>query len=251
MVNDTTSGTAGPKWRRVLHDLEARIASGELTDRFPTDRELVERYQVSRHTVREAVRRLTARGVIERERGRGSHVSATEFVQPMGTLSSLFQAVEESGVAQTSDVLALDTRLDERAASRFGQDPSVPVVHLERIRFAGGISIALDTVWLPMDIGEPLLEVDFTRTSLYGEMERVHGFRPDAGSESITPLVPGPDLRQVLEMKRGEAVMRIERLGQHRGRTIECRVTLVRGSRLSLETSWPGPVHVTPVLLRG
>ena len=49
---------ADPKWRQVLEDLERRLADGEIADRFPTDRELVEHYGVSRHTVREAVRHL-------------------------------------------------------------------------------------------------------------------------------------------------------------------------------------------------
>ena len=65
-----TTNTA-PLWRQVLDDLERRLADGEIADRFPTDRELVEHYDVSRHTVREAVDRLKARGVIQRERGRG------------------------------------------------------------------------------------------------------------------------------------------------------------------------------------
>ena len=48
-----------PKWREIGDDLRRRLASGEFDERFPTDRELVAKYEVSRHTKREAVRGLT------------------------------------------------------------------------------------------------------------------------------------------------------------------------------------------------
>ncbi len=235
-----------PLWRQVLDDIEDRLAAGEFAERFPTDRELVERYEVSRQTVREAVGRLQARGVIERQRGRGSVVTQAEFVQPMGALYSLFQAVEGAGMEQTSEVLAQGWQTDERAAGRLGVESDEPLFHLERVRLAGGTPLALDTVWLPADLGEPLLDVDFTRTSLYAELEARTGVLPDRGEEVISPLVPDTDLRQTLQMDRDEAALRVERVGHHGDRHVECRLTLVRGSRFAVVSRWPGPVVVTP-----
>lgn len=237
-----------PLWKRVLRDLERRLALGEFGETFPTDRELVEHYDVSRHTVREAVRQLKARGVVERERGRGSFVRAEHLNQPLGTLYSLFQAVESAGMEQRSTVLALDESKDERAASKFGLPPDAALVHLERIRFADGVPLALDTVWLPMEIGRPVLTTDFSRTALYIELERHSGLVIDSGTEAITAIIPDQDLIDVLELDPDEAVMRIDRLGFVSGRLVECRVTLVRASRFSLSSNWPGPGSVVPQL---
>ncbi len=239
---------AEPKWRQVLEDLERRLGSGEIADRFPTDRELVEHYGVSRHTVREAVRHLRARGIIERERGRGSTVRVPEFSTPSGALYSLFREVESQGIPQTSTVLALDMRPDEVAAGRLELDPDTDLFHLERIRYAGEQPLAVDTVWLPPDLGEPLLDVDFTRTALYDELEARAGVRLTGGRETITALVPDADLADVLDLDDDEACLRIERIGELDGRVVECRVTLVRGSRFALVSDWAATTAHTPRL---
>lgn len=236
----SASTTRIPLWRQVLDDLDRRLASGEFGHRFPTDKELVEHYGTSRHTVREAVRHLKAKGVIERERGRGSTVKASPTPVPGGALYTLFATVEAAGHSQQSHVLALDMRTDEEAAERFGFAASTPLVHLERIRLMDGVPLALDTVWLAPDVGRPLLDVDFEHTSLYAELAARSGVQPSAGSESVTAVTADESLREALDLDPDEALLRIERVTSHAGRTIECRLTLLRSSMLALVTSWPG-----------
>jgi GntR family transcriptional regulator len=228
-----------PLWQQVLNDIKRRMASGEIRDRFPTDRELVETYGVSRHTVREAVRQLHALGVIERERGRGSIVRHTGFVQPLGTLYSLFREVEARGVTQTSTVLSFDAGSDPVAAARFGLPDDTDIVHLERIRRAGDQPLALDTVWLHPDVGLPVLGADMTHTALYDEIERRAGVRITDGEETISARIPDPQLKDVLELDDDEALLRIDRVGEADGRVVEWRVTLVRASLFALVMRWP------------
>lgn len=237
-----------PKWRRVLEDLERRLESGEIADRFPTDRELVDHYQVSRHTVREAVRHLRARGVIERARGRGSTVTVPQFAPPAGALYSLFREVESQGLRQWSEVLTLDERADEQAASALGLDADTPLFHLDRIRYAGDEPLAVDTVFLAPDLGKPLLDADFTHTALYDVLEARLGVRLTGGREVITAIVPDDDIRAVLELDEDEACLEIRRQGQLDGRPVECRVTIVRGSRFALTADWQSTSAYSPHL---
>lgn len=236
----TTTDDDRPLWRQVLDDLEDRLDRGDIGDRFPTDRELVEHYEVSRHTVREAVRHLKARGVIERERGRGSFVRQVDVAQEAGTLFSLFREVEARGMEQTSEVLALDWGLDDRAAAHLDLAPDIDLVHLERVRYADGEPLALDTIWLPPDVGEVILDVDFGHTALYDELDRLLGLRMDAGTEVVSAVAATAEVAEVLDLDDGEALLRIERLGRVEGRTVEFRVTLVRGSRFALVSELSG-----------
>lgn len=57
-------GSDTPLWAQLLRDLRARLAAGEFTDSFPGEFALVGEYGVSRHTVREALRRLRAEGTV-------------------------------------------------------------------------------------------------------------------------------------------------------------------------------------------
>jgi GntR family transcriptional regulator len=227
-----------PLWRQVLNDLERRIETGDIVDRFPTDRELTEHYGVSRHTVREAVRRLRARGLVDRHRGRGSFLNDPQLTQPLGGLYSLFQAVEQQGIEQRSEVVALERDRDPDAATRLGLPPRAELVHLQRIRYAGDEPLALDSVWLPVDLGRHLLDVDFRRTALYDELHARAGVTLTAVEESLEPLVPDADARDLLNLDVDEALLRVHRLGWSGDRAVECRITLLRGQRFRYTSSW-------------
>jgi GntR family transcriptional regulator len=66
-----------PRYRQIADDLKKRIAKGELgadNKPLPSEKDLVEEYDASRNTVREAIKWLTARRVIETRPPRGTFV---------------------------------------------------------------------------------------------------------------------------------------------------------------------------------
>jgi DNA-binding GntR family transcriptional regulator len=65
-----------PMYRQIAEDLRQKIESGELGhgDQLPTELELRERYEASRNTVRDAVKWLTTRGLVETRPGQGTFV---------------------------------------------------------------------------------------------------------------------------------------------------------------------------------
>ena len=227
-----------PLWAQLEAELRRRLDAGEFDDGFPTDAQLVKRYEVSRHTVREAIRHLNKTGVLRRERGRGTVVNRAEFEQPLGGLYSLFRSIEAAGVAQTSEILEIGVVQNSEAADRLGLAEDAELFYLERIRFAAEQPLAVDRAWLPLAIGEPLLEVDFTRTALYDELERASGIRPNRGWERLMPVLPSFADRDRLELKRNDAAFFLERLGQHNADVIEWRTTTIRGDRYRFVADW-------------
>ena len=63
---DRTGGK--PLWKQLQQELVRRLRAGEFDDVFPGELALVEEYQVSRHTVRQALGKLRADGLIVAER---------------------------------------------------------------------------------------------------------------------------------------------------------------------------------------
>lgn len=227
-----------PLWAQLEQDLRRRLEDGEFDERFPTDLELTNTYGVSRHTVREAVRHLNRTGLLRRERGRGTVVNRTEFEQSLGTLYSLFDSVESTGVEQTSEVLNLEIVTDPGPAEQLGLPFDAELMFLARVRLAGGRPLAVDRAWLPVDIGRPLLAVDFSHTALYGELDRIGKPVPNQGWERLTPIVPPAVDRDRLGMARGEAAFFLERLGCRDGQAIEWRTTIIRGDRFRFISDW-------------
>jgi GntR family transcriptional regulator len=244
MSSAVTTGTAlrpdrsspMPLWAQVSADLRRRCTSGDFDAGVPGELALCEEYDVSRHTVREALRALRDEGLISSGRGRGS-VVRPGFSQSLGAVYSLFASVESQGARQTSDVLRLETLVDADVAARLGLSPDSPLIVLERVRRADDEPLAHDTSYLPMTLAHPLLQTDFSHTALYDELRAI-GVIVDSGREELAACVADTTTARLLEVPEGSPVLEIERVAMSSGRPVEFRRTQVRGDRFTLETNW-------------
>ena len=227
-----------PLWAQLHDDLVRRLRVGAFADAFPGEHELAGEYGVSRHTVREALRRLRDEGVVEFGRGRRSMVRSTAIEQPLGSLYSLFRVVEDTGMHQRSEVSELRLVTDADVAARLDLDADAELVHLARVRYADDQPLACDRAWLPAELARPLLEADFTHSSLYNELAARCGVQPDGGTERISATTPDPRLRELLGLPRGVACLSIERVGRLGSQAIEFRITEIRGDRYAVTTAW-------------
>lgn len=230
--------TATPLWQQLHDDLLRRLDRGEFASAFPGEHALREEYGVSRQTVRTALRSLRESGAVVATRGRAPRVGTGRIEQPLGTLYSLHASVERAGLRQHSTVLALDRRTDGHAAHELGLSDDAPLIYLERIRYADESPIAYDASWLPASLAEPLLDVDFSHTALYDELEARCGIRPRGGSELIDAVNLTPDEARRLDCAPGAAAFAIQRTGCLRGRPIEWRRSLVRADRFRVHTQF-------------
>lgn len=228
------SGT-GPLWLRLQEDLQHRLAGGDFDDAFPGELALVREYGLSRHTIREALRGLRSDGLVTAARGRISRVASSGAIeQPMGALYSLFNSVESAGIKQYSQVRILDIRTDIQAAAQLGVVGDAPLVYLERLRMADDEPLAVDQVWLPASRARPLLDADFSHTSLYEQLRISCGIRLTGGRERIRAVVPTAEEQSLLHCGADVAALALDRLGCAGGEPIEWRHTLIRGDRFSL-----------------
>lgn len=235
-----------PLWAQVSADIRRRVADGGFADGFPGEIALTEEYDVSRHTIREALRVLRDEGLLRSERGRGTTIEQAPYSQNLGTLYSLFRTIEDQGVAQRSEVRRLNTTTNPSVAANLQLTADSPLVVIERIRFADGEPLAVDTAWLPMEKAAPLLAADFTRGGLYDALATRCGIRPDAGSERVTAHTAPSHISDILRLPTDVAVLYIERTAMANGIPVEWRETYIRGDRFSFEAEWrPGVSTIT------
>src|SRR2546430_17593150 len=98
---------AASKWRSIADDLRKKIENGEIARgaQLPTEQELQEEYDASRNTIRDAIRWLSQRRMVETHPGRGTFVSAkiTPFAVALSPTRGpgLRQALRAGGEAQS------------------------------------------------------------------------------------------------------------------------------------------------------
>lgn len=90
----------------VIGNVKRLIAAGELSagDRLPIEKDLAERWGVSRGSLREGVRALATLGVLETRQGDGTYVTDLD---PDALLRPLGFFVDLQGTAQAADLLAV------------------------------------------------------------------------------------------------------------------------------------------------
>ena len=226
-----------PLWAQVRADLRRRIDAGEFAAGFPGELSLTEEYEVSRHTIREALRVLRGEGVLRSQRGRPTVVEPTVYRQSLGTLSSLFDSVAAQGATPRSDVLRLATTVNASVCSDLGLPEATELVVIERLRYADDEPIAHDISWLPADIAGSLLERDLSRAALYAELQAI-GIAIDGGSERVTAERAPRHIADHLRLAADAPVLYLERRAMSQDRAIEWRETHVRADRFSLEAEW-------------
>ena len=226
-----------PLWAQVCADLRRRIDAGEFAAGFPGELTLTEEYEVSRHTIREALRVLRGEGVLRSQRGRPTIVEPTVYRQSLGNLSSLFDSVAAQGATPRSDVLRLATTVNASVSADLGLPGDTELVVVERRRHADDQPIAHDISWLPAAIARPLLDRDLSHAALYSELQRL-GIAIDGGSERVTAEPAPRHIAELLDLSPGAPVLLLERRATARGNPVEWRETHVRADRFALEAAW-------------
>ncbi|MDY7075666.1 MAG: GntR family transcriptional regulator [Chloroflexota bacterium] len=138
-----------PLYLQLKDSLASQIAEGLLQagDVLPSERQLCEEFDVSRTTVREALRELNLQGLIRTVPGRGAFVTA---LQPNLTirvsLTGFTGDVRREGAVPSSRLL--DAKLimspTPTIAEEMGlhSDPDSEVVRLERLRLVNDVPLA-------------------------------------------------------------------------------------------------------------
>ncbi len=231
--------SALPLWAQIEADLRARIGASEFDSQFPTESELTEAYGVSRQTVREALRRLAAAGLLDRQRGRGTALTAAALLeQPIGRFYSLAQTISAQGIAERSELILREFGQNAEAAGRLGLAAETELLHFRRVRLAGAEPLALDDCWLAGEAGRLVAERLFEQGSLYAFLVEANGPRVSGAEERIRAALPDQPTQSQLRIPRGVAVLVVERVtfaGEH---AFEWRTSTVRGDRFVLSAHW-------------
>ncbi|MFE3073566.1 FadR/GntR family transcriptional regulator [Streptomyces sp. NPDC059247] len=132
MAHDTSDSGGGRRVARgriadhIVEDLRERILSGELPDgsRLPAERELADEYGVSGATVREAVRVLSATGLLRVRHGSGTFVTAEPDTMIGMSVASVVR-LEGAGVPDVLGILGALTRYAAQLAARHASDEEI------------------------------------------------------------------------------------------------------------------------------
>jgi GntR family transcriptional regulator len=160
---------ARPMYQAIADDLRAQIEDGQLGPgaQLPTELELRERYEASRNTIRDAIKRLTGLGLVETRPGQGTFV--VQKIDPLVT--ALTGPPDETGPSSSDWSAAYLSEIGERRhnamvspprvevqlpateiASRLRLAPGAQAIIRRQDRYIDGIPWSLQASYYPMDL---------------------------------------------------------------------------------------------------
>jgi GntR family transcriptional regulator len=219
----------GPAHAQIELALETAIERGRLSpgDRLPAERQLAERYGVSRMTLRQALGALEQRGRLVRSKGRYGGTFVAEPKLELAGTSALSDQLRGLGLAAGARVLAAS----ERASGPDEVELGARVFAIERVRLANGEPVALERGAYAADAFPGLLDGPL-EGSLYDLIRARYDEVPVRARERLEPGLALPADAAALEVEPGAPVMLVERSAYAAsGRLVERSRDVFRGDR--------------------
>ena len=179
------------KYLNIYNIIVNKIESKEYVanDKLPSEKELMDEYNVSRDTVRKSLNMLEQNGYIQKSKGKGSFVlDINKFNFPVSGVVSLKELSEKSGRAIETTVEALECIIPKKNISKgleINEDEKV--WRIVRARTIDGEKVILDK--------------DISKNSLYEYVENVLGLKIAYAKKEITVQNASEEDKKYLDMK--------------------------------------------------
>ncbi len=224
-----------PLYHQLKELLGSRITQGEWGpgDMLPTEEQLEDHYELSRITVRRALKELELAGLISRFRGRGTFVSWPKVRHSPEPHLSLSDYLLEKGMRPGWKLLSAEWEsAPDEVAGRLMIDPGREVYHLRRLRLANEEPIGYHSAYVSPAFSEA---VDASALMEGGSLRYLRGRGHLEGSVADRTLeaVPASDrTAELLGVDRGSPMLMIRRLVLSKeGEAIEDFCGVYRGDR--------------------
>lgn len=228
---------ARPLLADVVRDgLRRAIIAGEFPagTQLPNEARLSERFEVSRATIREAVRGLVEDSYLDRRHGSGTFVTSRPLLR-----NSLDRNFSYTGYLASLGLRAgkqlLDARIvaaDEAAAERLAVPLATPLAELRRVRTADETPVIYSIDRIPADLVDLERDLDALGGSLY-DLLADRGEPVAHGDAVLVPTVAAGKIAAALRVAEGTLLQSIEQVD-----------VSASGRRVLLSLEWHVPAFI-------
>lgn len=202
-----------PLYFQLYDLLKGMILNGTLPygERMPTEEQLADTFSVSRITAKRAMDELAAEDLVERRRGKGTHITYKYTPKPVkAPLVGMLQEIES--MARNTHAIILTCEMlqpPQDIRDELGLDAGDTALHLVRVREREGTKFAYYTSWTA-GVKMP------RRKSVFENKPRLTYFRENGleithVTQTISAVAADETLAKALEIPLGSPLLSLER----------------------------------------
>jgi len=223
-------------WRQIEETLADDILNRRITERLPTETELSERFGVNRHTVRQAVKALAERGVIEVVHGKGTFVREDQIDYQLGRRNRLAHSVAKQRRVGKSQVLrATETTPRNEILQLLGLGPDEQALQIDSWDVIDDKVLAVCTQYFPLPrfAGFDVAYAELGKTHLALARFGVDSFTRKFSR--ITARLPSRTVAEQLRQPPSLPILYVETLYiDEQGRPIEFGISRFAGNMIQV-----------------
>lgn len=212
-----------------------KIESRELTenDKLPTEKDLCERYDISRATVRQALTELENEDYIYKIQGKGTFVSPKRYQQDLLKFYSFTDEMKKLGKTPTSKVLKFDiTTPNKKVAKTLSLSKDNKVYRFTRLRLADNEPMMLETSYIPYELFKGITKEKLENRPLYTILIEEFDTSFSKAEEIFRPTLMENNEAEKLNYIEGGPAILLERITYNNENTvIEYTKSVARGDK--------------------
>lgn len=209
-----------PKYHRVYLVLREQLQERRFDNGLPGEMALVKQFGVARVTVRRALERLAAEGLIERAPGRGTRPvppkspDRGERVSPpvRAQLGGLLENIVSMGLATRVRVLSCETiGASDAVAQALSIGPGAPVQKAVRVRATSEGPLSHITTYVPADLARRFGRRELARKPILLLLEAA-GVEIGRATQTISARLADGQVAPLLQVDVGSPLLAVTRL---------------------------------------
>ncbi len=223
-----------PLYYQLMEIIIEEIESGKLQehDQLLPERELCEKYGISRATVRQAIQELEKEGYLYKRHGKGTFISPKKVKQDLIRFYSFTEEMKKLGKTPSSKVIDFEIlESDIHIAKKMNISEGEKVYKFTRLRMADDQPMMLETTYLPFQRFPDITQQELEQKPLYDILSERFKVSFTMAEESFQPVNTRKNEAKLLDYGDHLPSMLIERITYDKLGIIEYTKGIARGDR--------------------
>lgn len=206
------------KYQKIAADIKDDILNGKYkpNEQLPFEKELCERFNVSKMTVKKALDLLVTEGLIVKRRGSGSFIKDITKDE----IQEIIEKKQFSGLTNTNLGLEVTSKIldfrivnaDKDVAGVFKIEVDDFVYLIHRVRFVEGVPLVIEKTYIPLVIAQGLKKSD-VKGSIYNFLQKKLQLKIQSAHSTVRAKKCDECDKENLLLSDDEPIIEVERVG--------------------------------------
>lgn len=198
--------------------------------KLPSERELCEKYNISRATVRKAIDELEKEEYIYKKQGKGTFRAPKKVNQGLFKFYSFTEEMKKLGKIPSSKIINFEiTKCDDSISKKMNINIGEQIYKFTRLRLADDKPMIYEVSYVPYERFPGIIKSDLEKNAMYDIFKNKFNANFTMAKQSFSSVVTREYEAKFLQISKNIPSMMIKRLTYEGQKIIEYTISIARG----------------------